>query len=88
MIPDPREQPTLSVEEAGRLCGLGRSASYDAARRGELPTLRFGRRVVVPTAILLRNLGLQPQTNGTPAPSEGPAKVHDLRGSRDEPSSA
>lgn len=58
MIPDPRQHPVLSVTEAGQLCGLGRSAAYDAARRGELPTLRFNRRVVVPTAKLLALLGL------------------------------
>jgi hypothetical protein len=29
---------TVSVEEAARLLGLGRTAAYEAARRGELPT--------------------------------------------------
>lgn len=38
---------TLRLEEAGRVLGLGRSASYDAARRGEIPVLRFGRRLLV-----------------------------------------
>ena len=57
LVPDPRAEPTLSVERAGRLVGLGRSAAYEAATRGELPTIRFGRRVVVPTAALLRLLG-------------------------------
>jgi excisionase family DNA binding protein len=46
------ERLTLTVEEAGRLLGLGRSASYEAARRGQIPTLRFGRRVLVPKAQL------------------------------------
>lgn len=62
MLPDPQERPTLSVEEAGRLVGLGRSASYDAARRGEIPTLKFGRRVVVPTAAFCRLLGIDAAT--------------------------
>lgn len=58
MIPDPAIEPTLSVERAGSFCGLGRSASYDAARRGDLPTIHFGRRVVVPTAALRRLLAM------------------------------
>ena len=50
--------PTLSVEDAGRLLGLGRSASYEAVQRAELPVLRFGRRMVVPTARVLAMLGV------------------------------
>jgi excisionase family DNA binding protein len=39
---------TISVPEAGRRLGLGKNASYEAARRGELPILRFGRKLRVP----------------------------------------
>jgi excisionase family DNA binding protein len=48
---------TVSVEEAARLLGLGRSAAYEAARRGELPTRRLGRRLLVPVPALLEWLG-------------------------------
>jgi hypothetical protein len=35
---------TMSIPEAGkRYFGLGRNGSYDAARRGELPTVNIGR---------------------------------------------
>lgn len=57
-VPDPSVQPVMTVEDAGRCCGLGRSAAYDAARRGELPTISFGRRRVVPTAALRKLLAL------------------------------
>jgi len=37
---------TISVPEAGRLYfGLGRNGSYAAARRGDIPTIRLGRRL-------------------------------------------
>jgi excisionase family DNA binding protein len=49
----------LTVEHAGRLLGLSRTASYDAVRRNELPVLRFGRRLVVPTNAILRMLALE-----------------------------
>jgi excisionase family DNA binding protein len=57
---DVDELPTvLTVEQAGCLLGLGRTASYDAVRRGELPVLRFGRRLVVPANAILRMLALE-----------------------------
>ncbi len=52
------ERLFLEVPEAGRMVHLGRTASYDAARRGEIPTLRFGRRLIVPRAKWLALLGI------------------------------
>lgn len=37
----------LTVPEAGQLIGLGRNASYEAIKRGELPARRIGRRMIV-----------------------------------------
>jgi excisionase family DNA binding protein len=50
------ERATLSVPEAGRLLGIGTTASYAAARRGDLPTLRIGGRLLVPVSALRRLL--------------------------------
>jgi excisionase family DNA binding protein len=47
---------TISVPEAGKRLGIGRNAAYEAARRGELPVLKFGKRLVVPLAALARKL--------------------------------
>ena len=47
---------TCTVPEAGKILGIGRNAAYEAARIGELPTIRFGRRIVVPKAALKRLL--------------------------------
>lgn len=58
------ERRTLTVEEAARVLGLGRSAAYSAAQRGDLPVLRIGRRLLVPTAALDRMLA------GTTSPSQ------------------
>jgi excisionase family DNA binding protein len=46
------DKPTLTITEAAKLLGIGRSAAYEAARRGDLPTLSFGRRRVVLSAVL------------------------------------
>jgi len=57
-IPDASVRPTVRVEEAGGWLGLGRSSAYEAVRRGEIPVLRFGRALRVPTARLRVLLGL------------------------------
>lgn len=57
MIPDPEQQPTMALwPDVGKVLGLGRSATYDAAARGEIPVIRFGQRMVVPTAALRKML--------------------------------
>jgi excisionase family DNA binding protein len=58
---------TVSVEEAGRLLGISRGAAYRAATCGQIPTIRVGRRLLVPTARLHQLLGLTHDTGGTVA---------------------
>jgi excisionase family DNA binding protein len=41
---------TLSVPEAGQLAGIGKNASYAAARRGEIPVIKLGGKYRVPAA--------------------------------------
>jgi hypothetical protein len=51
------EPKTLTVPEAGRVYfDLGRNASYEAARRGDIPTIRIGRLLRVPVLALERML--------------------------------
>jgi excisionase family DNA binding protein len=50
------EKKALSVLEAGTALGIGRSAAYEAARTGQIPTIRIGRRLLVPVAALERLL--------------------------------
>ena len=52
------KKATLTITEAAKLLGIGRSAAYEAARRGDLPTLSFGRRRVVLSAALEEMLKL------------------------------
>ena len=49
----------LTIEETASLLGLGRTATYEAARRGQIPSRRLGRRVVVPVPALLEWLSLE-----------------------------
>jgi excisionase family DNA binding protein len=56
---------TLSVPEAGRALGIGRTAAYEAARTGQLPTIRIGKRVLVPVVALKRMLSGYAPDNAT-----------------------
>jgi hypothetical protein len=53
-----KEEPkTLSVPAAGKLYfDLGKNASYEAAKRGEIPVIRIGSRLRVPIVALERML--------------------------------
>lgn len=57
VLPDPELEPTISVPAAGKIFGLSRPSAYEAARRGDIPTIRMGRRLMVPTVKILRLLG-------------------------------
>jgi hypothetical protein len=51
------QKPTMSVPAAGRrYFGLGRNASYAAAARGEIPTIRVGGRIFAVIAAIERLL--------------------------------
>ena len=51
---------TVSIPEAARLLGIGRTTAYELASRGEfpVPVLRVGRQFRVPLAGMARVLGL------------------------------
>jgi excisionase family DNA binding protein len=60
-MPDGTQDPntdrqTVTVEETAKRLGIGRNTAYDAVRRGDIPSIRIGRRVVVPVAVLERML--------------------------------
>ncbi|WP_341250703.1 helix-turn-helix domain-containing protein [Euzebya pacifica] len=57
-LSDLRGRATITVPEAGVLLGIGKGLAYDAARAGDIPTIRIGRRLLVPTHHLLRQLGV------------------------------
>ncbi len=48
------EPLTLSIAETARRLGISRGLAYELVARGELPSLRLGRRIVVPRRALER----------------------------------
>jgi excisionase family DNA binding protein len=63
MIPDAREQPTLTAREVAPLLRISLSTTYAGIKDGTIPSIRIGGRVVVPTAALQRLLCLEEPTN-------------------------
>jgi hypothetical protein len=45
---DEAEPLTLSIPVAGAMAGLAKNASYAAAKRGEIPVIKFGGKCRVP----------------------------------------
>jgi excisionase family DNA binding protein len=58
------ERQTVTVEEAATILGVGRNKAYEAARSGEIPTIRIGKRLLVPVASLERLLAVGAQPLG------------------------
>lgn len=66
-VPDPKpvpatasreavERKTITIPAAGQSLGISRNAAYEAARRGEIPTIRIGRLLLVPKVAFERML--------------------------------
>jgi excisionase family DNA binding protein len=53
---DGKQPLTISVPEAGRQLGIGRSSAYAAAAAGEIPTIRIGGLLRVPVRAMERLL--------------------------------
>ncbi len=50
------ERDVLTIEEAAQRLGIARGSAYEAARRGEIPVIRIGRRLLVPRLAFERML--------------------------------
>ncbi len=66
-----RERQTYQVAEVAKLLGIGRNLAYELVRSGKIPSLRLGRRIVVPKGAfdrLLSGDGAGRQTSKTACP--------------------
>ena len=53
---DDTERRTRTIQEAAKALGVGRNQAYAAARKGEIPVIWIGKRMLVPAAWLDRVL--------------------------------
>lgn len=47
---------TLTVEDAARILRISRRSAYAAVARGEIPSVRIGKRILIPTHRLIELL--------------------------------
>ncbi len=52
-LPDPVAEPTITAERVAGVLGISVRGAYAAIERGEIPAIRVGRCVRVPTARFL-----------------------------------
>lgn len=66
---------TLTIDEAARALGISRNSAFAAAHRGEIPTIRIGRRLLVPKVAFEKML-----TNCAPSEvdEERPKKIRGI----------
>ena len=60
------QKVTYTVVEVAELLGISRTSAYECVRRGEIPSLTLGRRVVVPRRAFDAMLEME-----VPAPDPG-----------------
>lgn len=60
------ERLAFTISETARALGISRDAAYQAAARGELPTIRLGGRILVSRDALERLLSIE-QRQGSEA---------------------
>lgn len=53
---------TLTVLEVARDLGIGRAQAYEAVKRGDIPSIRIGGRILIPRAAYQRMLERAGQT--------------------------
>jgi excisionase family DNA binding protein len=53
------EKLTLTVEETAKLLDLSRSLTYEAVRNGTIPSVKIGRRYLIPKQGIERMLDIQ-----------------------------
>lgn len=74
-LPTPRQRPWLSVAEVAAITQEGEKVIRAALNAGQLPCIRIGRYVRIPTAALYETCGLSPNVRDDEAPTSSSAEA-------------
>lgn len=66
---------TVSVTEAAEILGVGRDAAYKGVQEGQIPSLRLGRQIRIPTSKLRDLLGLRDTSDGPVGAKDAPSQM-------------
>ena len=76
-IKQPDEREVLTVEEVMKVLGIGRRAAYAGVRSGQIPSIRVGRRFLVPVTFLERMLVWE-QSSAEPSEDQTASDIGDI----------
>lgn len=62
------EKMCLSVEEMGEMIGISRSNAYELSRKKGFPSVRVGKRIIIPITELNKWLARQTEVNSHAGP--------------------
>jgi hypothetical protein len=48
LVPDPAAEPTMNVDKVAKAFHISRAKAYEAVKLGDIPSIKLGRRLVVP----------------------------------------
>ena len=66
LVPEAANQPTMQVDDVAKALGVSRATVYTGVQTGEIPSIKLGRRIVVPTAAVRRMLQLDMSLSDEP----------------------
>ena len=61
---------TVNVEEFAQIVGIGRNTAYECVRRGVIPSIRLGRRIIIPVKAIERLIGCDDESITLPTAQE------------------
>lgn len=66
-----KKAQTYTVDEVAEILGIGRNGAYEGVKSGEIPSIRIGKRILVPKAALDRMLASYADSTDATAPDPG-----------------
>ena len=71
--PSAATSPTMTVDETAALLGISRGLAFLAVRTGELPSIRIGRRILIPRQRLLDMINNPTAQASAETPGDAPS---------------
>ena len=71
----PEARLVFTITETANALGISRAFAYELVRKGELPSIRLGRRIVVPKLQLAKLVGVDADPDAGGEPDEAEAEV-------------
>lgn len=72
---DPNERPAITADQFIEITGIARGSVYRGIKRGEIPSVRIGRRLLIPTAAVRKMFMLDKEPGAAASGPQRPPVV-------------